>query len=211
MSSHHDTIDQQQNESGSFLKLLFTIIGVAFAVFSLVSGVALIYGAYVLHSGGEITPPARSQPTEAQIAAAVAAAPAADTTAASTVTEILIKPDTANPLAFDLKTFSVKAGQPVKLTFENKSALPQPHNWILGKIGSKDTLIAAANAMVTDPNGMAKGYLPDIPEVLAHTKLLNPGDTGTAEFTAPTEPGEYPYICSFPGHAAIMNGFMIVE
>jgi len=29
-------------------------------------------------------------------------------------------------------------------------------------------------------------------------------------FTAPDKPGEYPYICTFPGHWRIMQGVMKV-
>ena len=61
------------------------------------------------------------------------------------------------------------------------------------------------------PAAMAKGYIPDSPEIIAHSKLLNPKDSETLEFTAPAEKGAYPYLCLFPGHAAIMNGTMEVE
>jgi azurin len=36
--------------------------------------------------------------------------------------------------------------------------------------------------------------------VLAHTKLLGPGESETVTFNAPFIPGEYPFFCSFPGH-----------
>lgn len=208
MSSHQETTSQHQQESGSISGPIFFIIGCAFGIFSLIAGCSLIYGAYVIRSGGQISPPAEVQPSASQLAALETAKPSA--AAPAKVTEILIKPDTTNPLAFDLKSFKVKSGATVKVTFENKSPVPQPHNWILGKVGSKDALIAAANAMATNPEGMSKGYLIEIPEVITNIKLLNPGETGSVEFTAP-EPGEYPYICSFPGHALIMNGVMVVE
>lgn len=210
MSSHHDTHDHNQQESGSFSKLIFFIIGAAFGLFSLVAGISFIYGAYVIRSGGEFTAPEKAKPSATQLATAESK-PAAAAAPAASAAEILIKPDTVNPLAFDLKSFNVKAGQSVKITFENKSPVPQPHNWILGKKGTKDALIAAANAMATDPQGMTKGYVIESPDVITHIKLLNPGETGSVEFTAPAEPGEYPYICSFPGHALIMNGVMVVE
>ena len=131
--------------------------------------------------------------------------------AGGSATEITIKPGTDNPLTYDIKNFTVKAGQKVKITFNTQSALPQPHNLILGKIGSKDRLIAAAAAMVTDPNGMAKGYIPESPDIIIHTKLLNPGQSETLDFTAPAEKGDYPYLCSLPGHSILMNGVMKVD
>jgi azurin len=46
---------------------------------------------------------------------------------------------------------------------------------------------------------------------VAHTRLLDPGKSTTIYFTAPKEPGRYPYLCSFPGHAQLMRGVLIVE
>ena len=54
-------------------------------------------------------------------------------------------------------------------------------------------------------------YLPDDPgAVLAHTKLLGGGETDTVEFSAPAQAGEYPFLCTFPGHVALMRGKLIV-
>ena len=33
----------------------------------------------------------------------------------------------------------------------------------------------------------------------------------SAAIDAPSAPGRYPYLCTFPGHWVIMNGVMIVE
>jgi len=54
-------------------------------------------------------------------------------------------------------------------------------------------------------------FVPEIPEILASTPLVNPETSESLVFTAPTEPGEYPYLCTVPGHWRIMNGIMIVE
>ena len=45
---------------------------------------------------------------------------------------------------------------------------------------------------------------------IIHTDLLGGGEETTIEFEAP-EIGEYTFICSFPGHFALMNGKFIVE
>lgn len=132
---------------------------------------------------------------------------------AQDVKEVTLKPDNANPLAYDAasKTFSVKAGQKVKLTLENKATVPQPHNLLVCKPGSLMKVGAAANAMLTDPQAMAKDYVPESAEILHHTKLAQPGQTVTLEFTAPAEAGDYVYLCTFPGHWMLMNGTMKVE
>ena len=38
---------------------------------------------------------------------------------------------------------------------------------------------------------------------------LKPSET--IEFTAGPEKGEYPYVCTFPGHSRIMQGTLFVE
>jgi len=130
---------------------------------------------------------------------------------AQDVTEILLKPDTANPLMYDTKAFTVKAGQKIKVTLDNKGAVPQPHNLLIVKPGTLMKVGALANAMLTDPQAMAKNYVPESPDVLHHTALIQPGQSGSLEFTAPDEAGDYPYLCTFPGHWMLMQGVMKVE
>lgn len=127
--------------------------------------------------------------------------------------EVILKPDNANPLAYDAasKTFTVKAGEKVKVTLENKATIPQPHNLIIAKPGTLQKVGALANAMLTDPQAMAKNYVPESPDILHHTKLVQPGQSESLEFEAPTEPGDYPYLCTFPGHWMLMQGVMKVE
>jgi azurin len=56
----------------------------------------------------------------------------------------------------------------------------------------------------------SNAYVPEDDAVLAATDLAKPGETVTLTFTAPNEPGEYAYICTFPGHYAMMQGVMRV-
>ena len=124
------------------------------------------------------------------------------------VLEVTLKPDPVNPMAYDTKSISAKAGQTVKLTFNNtQPALPQPHNFVLGKLGTKDKVMAIAMSAITLAD---KGFIPESPDILAHTKLIQPGQSETIEFTL-SAAGEYPYYCTFPGHVMIMNGVMKVE
>jgi len=136
---------------------------------------------------------------------------AASLPAQDAVTEITIKPDAANPLMFDQKALTVKAGAKVKITFDNKSAVPQPHNLLIVKPGKLQAVGALANAMLSDPQAMAKDYIPESEDILFHTKLIQPGQTGVLEFTAPAEAGVYPYLCTFPGHWMLMQGNLTVE
>ena len=213
---HAETKSTPSSQNG-FWFLANIGLGGFFAVFALYWGANLVLGG--IKASQKLRAPAPA-PVQAETAApAPAAAPAAKTEAAATpaapstagVTEVTIKPDLGNPLMYDTKTFTVKTGQTVKLTFNNTHpAVPQPHNWVLGKVGSKDKLLAAAMAVMTDPKGLEKGYIPESPDVLQHTKLLQPNTSETIEFVAPA-PGDYPYICTFPGHGIMMNGVMKVE
>jgi azurin len=58
---------------------------------------------------------------------------------------------------------------------------------------------------------MAKGFIPESPKILHKTKMLMQNDSETLRFMAPSAPGRYPYICTFPGHWLVMKGEMIVE
>lgn len=142
----------------------------------------------------------------------------AETTPAETptVTEEAI-PDVAeltitgnDQMKFDLEKLEVYEGQTVRLTFKNVGSLPiesMGHNWtLLAKgIDPGDYANAALSHKVDDYQ------IPDrMDDVIAHTKLLGPGEEETIEFTAPAS-GLYKYVCTFPGHFAMMNGSFMVK
>ncbi|MDH4477889.1 MAG: plastocyanin/azurin family copper-binding protein [Verrucomicrobiaceae bacterium] len=112
-------------------------------------------------------------------------------------------------LQYVQKQLSAKPGEKLSLTFSNPDVVP--HNWLLAKPGSLEKLGALCNLMITDPNGLAKHYVPDSPDVLFYTDMTNPNASSTIHFTAPDQPGTYPYLCTFPGHWMIMNGQLKVE
>ena len=84
-----------------------------------------------------------------------------------------------------------------------------PHNLLLVQPGKIDEI--ANQAMVMGAAGFANGFIPDNKNILWHTKLLDAGKEEVIEFTTPTKPGDYPYMCSFPGHSIIMRGVMHVK
>ena len=116
---------------------------------------------------------------------------------------------TASGLAFARKSFTVKAGKPIKFTLENPDLLP--HNWVLVKPGAKESVGQLSNLMIADPDGFKRHYVPDTDDVLVHTNVVDPKSKSTIYFRAPKKPGRYPYLCTFPGHWRVMNGEMIVE
>lgn len=117
-----------------------------------------------------------------------------------------------NVMQFDKKELTVKAGAKVKLTFKNEKCVLQ-HNFLLLKPGTKDAVGALTDKMlVTDPAGaLAKQYVPESADILVKgNKLIGIGQTDVIEFTAPAEAGDYPYICTFPGHWRLMHGVLKV-
>lgn len=112
-------------------------------------------------------------------------------------------------LQFDQKRLTAKTGERLSLTFDNPDSVP--HNWVLGKPGSLKTLGELANRLMTDPAAVQNHYVPKSADVLAHSSLMFPGKSHTIHFNAPETPGEYPFLCTFPGHWMVMNGVLEVE
>jgi azurin len=111
-------------------------------------------------------------------------------------------------MQFDVKKFTAKPGQPVKLVFANPDQMQ--HNLVIVKPGALEEVGIAGNEMAKDPEGIKKDFVPKTDKVLHFTKLIDPNSTATLRFKAPMEPGNYPYVCTFPGHWVIMNGVMEV-
>jgi azurin len=113
----------------------------------------------------------------------------------------------ANTMAFDKTKLTVPAGAEVHLTIKNNATMATlPHNWVLVKPGTEAS-VAAAGLKLGEP----AGYF-DVRDknALAHTPMAKPGETSEVTFTAPTEPGDYPYICTYPGHYMMMKGVLTV-
>lgn len=113
-----------------------------------------------------------------------------------------------NEMKYDLSEFVVEAGKPVEITFVNDDFMQ--HNLLITTPGSLEKVGQASDKMAMEADGAEKSYVPDMPEVLYYTRLLNPEESATLRFIAPEEPGEYPFICTFPGHWRLMNGVMKV-
>lgn len=113
-------------------------------------------------------------------------------------------------LLFTVTSFTVKRGQPVKLTLSNPDATQ--HNLvILEKGASLEEIGMAANEMAKSPEGLKKHFVPNDKRILHHTRLLDPNTAETLRFIAPKKPGAYPFVCTFPGHWILMKGEMIVK
>ena len=111
-------------------------------------------------------------------------------------------------MQFDLNWFVVQAGKPVQIQLTNLDAMP--HNMVVGQPGSLQEIGTKGGVMPPPADPEAKAYIPDTPLVLQSTRLVGAGDVARLNFTAPAKPGEYIYVCTFPGHWVRMYGVMLV-
>ena len=109
-------------------------------------------------------------------------------------------------LKFDLPAIDVKAGARVKLDFANVSDML--HNLVVVRPGTANRVGEAALRLGLD--GAKLEYVPRTDDVLYYTSVLEPQKSETIYFVAPTTPGEYTYVCTFPGHYITMQGTMRV-
>jgi azurin len=115
--------------------------------------------------------------------------------------EVTVQAD--DKMRYDVTAFDASPGQKVSVTIKNIGTTPKfsmGHNFVL-----LDRVITTANiqSAFLDKASMeaAHDYVPPgAKEVLAHSKLLGPGESEVVTFNAPYIPGEYLYVCSFPGH-----------
>lgn len=112
-------------------------------------------------------------------------------------------------MLYDVTEFTVQPNQPVKLTFNNTDATP--HNLVIVAPGAADEVGMAGNEMAKDPNGLKQHFVPKTDKVLHFTKLLEAEGSTVLRFRAPATPGDYPYVCTFPGHWVMMRGVMHVK
>lgn len=153
--------------------------------------------------------PTQVSPTSKKSAAKPAGAKGATPSAKKTVSAITINMNVVPEMMQFTKTLiTVKAGQKVILDFENGDNMQ--HNLVIIKPGTTEKVGAAADEIARDPKGALKHYVPQMPEVLHATKMLDPEASFSLQFTAPEQPGDYPYLCTFPGHWRMMKGVMKV-
>lgn len=170
------------------------------------------------------------QPVPVEVASALmsaAADPAAPATQVIAIRAIDAIPESARPdgsarlavtrvamaavpsrMAYDVTEFSVAPGTPVCITLSNPDTLQ--HNLLLVAPRALSEIGLAGDKMGETAAGKACHFTPDSPKVLAVMGLVEPKATGEVWFVAPTKPGTYPYVCTYPGHWRMMNGKMKV-
>ncbi|WP_374172272.1 azurin [Flavobacterium tructae] len=167
-----------------------------------ISLVALMGLLTITSCGKKETAPVE-QPTEVNNAESEGVQPEA------TVENVLVI-EGNDQMQFNKNELKAVAGKPIKLTLKHVGKIPKEamgHNLVILQEGTDEAAFAlkANEAKATD-------YIPasEKTSIIAHTKLLGGGEEDTIEFTIDKK-GTYKFICSFPGHVAMMKGVLIVE
>ena len=116
----------------------------------------------------------------------------------------VLKIGTKPGLKYDVEVFEVKAGSKIRLVFNNNDDMT--HNVVVVLPGTGDEV--GNLALNLGLKGSEMNYVPNSPKVLFHTGLLEPDSSESIYFIAPTKPGEYVFLCTYPGHASVMRGIL---
>jgi azurin len=115
-------------------------------------------------------------------------------------------------MKYSLASIPAKPGEEITVILTNIGTQPKEimgHNWILLKAGADVAAFDAAAVLAK-----ATDYYPEAKagDVIAHIPLMGPRKSGQVTFKAPTEPGEYVFLCSFPAHYQVgMKGVLVVK
>jgi azurin len=120
---------------------------------------------------------------------------------------------TANDqMRFSTRKIEGKVGVPMEITIKHIGKIPKAsmsHNMVILKPGSMMAMISAKCIQAKDNNYIATDAESKA-AILAYSPQLGPGESHVVKFT-PTEVGNYPYLCTFPGHFSEMNGIITVK
>lgn len=116
-------------------------------------------------------------------------------------------------MKFSVSSLEASAGAAITVNFKNVGKLPKEtmgHNFVVLKPGNEP--LAFGMRAMNEGGNLENNHLPDAvkAEVLANTRILGPGEEQSITFTLPN-PGVYPFVCTFPGHAAMMKGTITVK
>jgi plastocyanin len=112
-------------------------------------------------------------------------------------------------MQYDVKELKAKPGEALEVVMENPDSMQ--HNFLLVAPGKLAEAGIAGDKMGETAEGKARHFVPDAPWVLEVMGLIDPGKTGRLFFFAPTKPGTYPYVCTYPAHWRNMNGKLKVQ
>ncbi len=166
---------------------------------------------FLASCGGNSSSDETTATEDTTTAPAAAEAPGSDIPGIDTVTVTDHITLTGNDqLQYDKTLFKVKAGQKITLDFKNIGTQPaaaMSHNVVILQQGTDIQKFGEAAVPAA-----ATAHIPDSmkDDVIAHTKLLGPGESDQITFTLP-DAGVYDFICTFPGHFGTMHGKIVAQ
>ena len=111
-------------------------------------------------------------------------------------------------MLYDKTLIVVEAGKPAEIVLINDDAMP--HNLVITAPGALEEVGNAAEKMPPTADSEGRLYVPDSTKVLHATKMVDSGQRAKLSFTAPRRTGDYPFVCTFPGHWRRMSGTLAV-
>ncbi len=111
-------------------------------------------------------------------------------------------------MIYDKEMLVVEAGKPVEFRFSNTDSMP--HNFAVTLPGALAEVGELGEATGRDADAMERNYIPESDKILVSSILLQPGEEQSISFEVPSEPGVYPYVCTYPGHWRRMHGALYV-
>jgi uncharacterized cupredoxin-like copper-binding protein len=127
-------------------------------------------------------------------------------TAGAVQTPDVIRIGTLPGLRFDTSVFSVRPGAEVELVFSNYDEML--HNLVITRPDARQRVVQAA--LELGAGAADRDFVPSSPDVLWSTKVVPTDQSVTLKFRAPTTLGDYPFVCTLPGHGLVMFGTMTV-
>ncbi len=111
-------------------------------------------------------------------------------------------------MLFDVERLVARAGRPVEVVLENSDIMP--HNFVVTRPGALEEVGVLAESTATQPGAADRQYVPASDKILVASRLLAPREVQRLAFNAPSEPGVYPFVCTYPGHWRRMYGAFYV-
>ena len=111
-------------------------------------------------------------------------------------------------MRYDLSRLVVEAGKPFEIILQNDDFMP--HNLVITQPGAREEVGLQAQTMQPNPDKDGRVYVPKNKKIIAASKLLEAGQVETLKLTAPSAPGDYDYLCTYPEHWKVMFGQLVV-
>jgi azurin len=110
-------------------------------------------------------------------------------------------------MKYDRPVIKAPPGSQMKLVFQNNDEMPHNIVFCLPKAGGNDKgMDVALEAWKLAEKGEAKAWIPEHPRIWAHSEMVAAHKKQELTLKVPDQPGTYPFVCTFPGHAMAMNG-----